>query len=85
MATDSDSSLGCNNQIVTPFGRLSPVWRHFGYKKDTAGNLIKGVRAYCKLCNQAIAHGGGTTNLRNHLRLNHPSEYLNIFPDDKNS
>ena len=77
------SSVHCNDKSVTPFGRISPVWRHFGYKKDTTGNLIRGTRAYCKLCGQAVAHGGGTTNLRNHLCLNYPSEYSNLFPDDE--
>ena len=38
---------------------------------------------YCKLCCQAIAHGGGITNLKNYLCLNHLSEYLNLFFDDK--
>ena len=46
--------------------------------------MIKGTRAYCKLCCQAVAHGGGATNLKNHLRLNHPSEYTNLFPGDEN-
>ena len=36
------------------------------------------------LSSQAIAHGGGTTNLKNHLRLNHPSEYTNLSHDDEN-
>ena len=78
----SSSSTSYNNEIVTPFGRISPVWKQFGYKKDASGNFIKGTRAYCKLCSQGVAHGGGTTNLRNHLCLNHPSEYSNLFPDD---
>ena len=84
MASDRDSLARLTNEIFTPFGRISPVWVHFGYKKDSAGALIKGTRAYCKLCHQAIAHGGGTTNLKNHLRLNHSSEYTNLFHDDEN-
>ena len=84
MASDNDSYTRSKNDIFTPFGRISPVWIHFGYKKDSAGVLIKGTRAYCKLCCQTVAHGGGTTNLKNHLRLNHPSEYTNLFPGDEN-
>ena len=79
----SSSSTSCNNKIVTPFGQISPVWKQFGYKKDATGNFIKGALAYCKLCSQGVANDGGTTNLRNHLCLSHPSEYSILFPDDR--
>ena len=61
------NSQAClTNESYTPFGQISPVWIHFGYKKDTAGALIKGTCAYYKLCRQAIAHRCGTTNLKNY-------------------
>ena len=82
MAEETDVRVHSKNEICSPHGRISPVWKHFGYKKDSTGNLVKGPRAYCKLCTQAVAHGGGTTNLKSHLRLNHPSEYSNLFPDE---
>ena len=66
MALDRDSLARSTNEIFTPFGRIFPVWVHFGYKKDY-GALIKGTRTYCKLCRHAIAHGSGMTNLKNHL------------------
>ena len=31
-----------------------------------------------------VTHGGGTTNLRNHLCLNHSSEYLLLYPPEEN-
>ena len=84
MASEINSQARSTNEIYTPFGQISPIWIHFSYKKDFAGALIKETRAYYKLCRQAIAHGGGITNLKNHLRLNHSSEYTNLFHDDEN-
>jgi len=71
------------DEIFTLFGRISPIWKHFRYKKDSTGNLVKAPRAHCKLCFQSVAHGDGTTNLRSHLHLNHLAEYSNLFPDEK--
>ena len=67
-----------------PSGRSARVWKYFGFKKDFAGKIDKSKHAVCKLCNTAVAHGGGTTNLRNHLRLNHSSEYLLLYPPEEN-
>ena len=72
-------------KIVTPVGRSARVWMHFGFKKDPSGKIDKSKHAVCKLCNASVAHGGGTTNLRNHLRLNHSSEYLSLFPPEEKS
>ena len=71
------------NYLFIPSGRVSPVWKHFGYKKDSTGSLVKGPCTYCKLCFQLVARGGGTINLRSHLCLNHLSEYSNLFTDEK--
>ena len=50
-------------EIVTPTNRSAAVWKYFGFKKDSSGKLLKDDRAICKQCRQAVAHGGGTTNL----------------------
>ena len=71
--------------IVSPTGRSARVWMHFGFKKDSSGKIDKSKHAVCKLCNALVAHGGGTTNLRNHLRLNHSLEYLLLYPPEENS
>ena len=71
--------------IVSPTGRSARVWIHFGFKKDSSGKIDKSKYAVCKLCNALVAHGGGTTNLRNHLRLNHSLEYLLLYPPEENS
>ena len=65
--------------IVSPTRRSARVWKHFGFKKDTSGRIDRSKHAVCKLCNASVAHGGGTTNLRNHLRLNHHAEYLLLY------
>jgi len=40
---------------------------------QTGGKNAK--RVPCKLCDQQLANGGGTTNLLSHLQLKHPEEY----------
>ena len=35
---------------------------NFGFEKD---KLLKGSGTTCRLCKQKVAHGGGTTNLKN--------------------
>ena len=42
-------------------------------KVDSKGKAIKKVP--CKLCEQVLADGGGTTNLLNHLQAKHPEEF----------
>ena len=73
-------------EIFTPTNRSAAVWKYFGFKKDSSGKLLKDDRAICKQCRQAVAHGGGTTNLRNHLRVNHPALYEELCsPSESNS
>ena len=65
--------------IVSPTGRSARVRKHFGFKKDTSGRIDRSKHAVCKLCNASVAHGGGTTNLQNHLCLNNHAEYMYCF------
>ena len=37
----------------------------------------------CKICAQKVAHGGGTINLKNHLRTNHRAEYEELFKSEQ--
>ena len=69
--------------VISPTGRSARVWMQFGFRKDSSGKIDKSKRTVCKLCNALVAHGGGTTNLRNHLRLNHSSEYLLLYPAEE--
>ena len=68
-----------SHSIVSPSSRISVVWKHFGFEKDNSGKLVNRARATCKLCMQKVAHGGGTTNLKNHLRTKHHSTYDELF------
>jgi len=45
----------------------SVVWKYFGVKKNSSGPAQRDKRITCKLCAHKVAHGGGTTNLKNHL------------------
>ena len=61
----------------------STVWKYFIFK----GNKVKGPnkkKVFCKLCEKTVKKGkmmmgisytGGTTNLTNHLKIWHKSEY----------
>ena len=68
-----------SHSVVSPSSRISVVWKHFSFEKDDSGKLVKGARATCKLCMQKVAHSGGTTNLKNHLRTKHRSTYDELF------
>ena len=65
--------------VVSPSSRTAVVWKHFGFSKDENGKLVKDSSAICKLCGQKVAHGGGTTNLKNHLQTKHRSTYDELF------
>ena len=69
--------------IVAPSASKAPVWK---YVKDLAtGKAATGKRATCKLCRVEVAHSGGTTNLKNHLRSHHRPEYRDLYGDDLGS
>ena len=55
------------------------MWKYFGIEKNSSGAAERDKRVTCKLCGQKVAHGGGTTNLKNHLRTNHHKEYDELF------
>ena len=77
---DSSSSSSVSSQIVSPSTETSLVWKHFGFPVDDKGKIVKDSKVVCKLCNQKIAHGGGTTNLRTHLKAKHRSMFDQLFP-----
>ena len=61
--------------ITTPAGRTSQVWKHFGFKEGEKD----GKKVTCKLCGVYVAHGGGSTNLKTHLRTWHRSTHDELF------
>ena len=77
--------MASDEEVFTPANRSALVWKFFGFKKDASGKLLKDARAICKHCKHGVAHGGGTTNLRNHLRVNHPSLYEELLSSSKDS
>lgn len=70
--------------IVSPAGRSSLVWKHFGFIKDCDGTIQK-EKAVCKLCLQKVARGGGTTNKRNHLKTKHLPEFNVLYLEEPSS
>jgi len=70
-------------EVKTPRRKVSPVQTYFGYKIDsTTGKVIAGSGAGSKpLCKTEISSCGGNTNLWNHLRAIHPTEYREVHVD----
>ena len=66
MASGSDCSQNLAGESSS--SAKSDVWKYF--VKDNDGN-----KAECKLCSKVLAYRGGTTNLRNHLKSQHPLRY----------
>ena len=61
--------------------RISAVWEYFEEpivvpETGKDGKQVKKVA--CKLCDQQLTDGGGTTNLMSHLRAKHPEQYKRI-------
>lgn len=57
------------DNIHTPYGSKSFVWKYFGFRKD-GGKLIKDM-AICRKCRWELRYCGNTTNLSAHLRRHH--------------
>ena len=69
-----------SSDVVAYSTRLkSAVWKYFGVEKSSNGTVQKDRHVICKLCSQKVAHGGGTTNLKNHLRTNHRTQYEELY------
>ena len=64
-----------------PRKRTSAVWEYFEEpmiiaERGKDGKPVKKVP--CKLCDQLLADGGGTTNLTSHLQAKHPEQYKRL-------
>ena len=86
MAVDhsNHSSAAALDLAVYSSRQKSAVWKYFGVEKNRSGAAERDKRVTCKLCAQKVAHGGGTTNLKNHLRTNHRKEYDELYESDLN-
>lgn len=58
----------------------SPIWQFYGLPADENGTVIRCDFSICKLCKKGVkAKGGSTSNLRNHLKIHHPSQSRNLM------
>ena len=74
-------------------GKRSVVWQYFIFK----GSKLRGPnkkKVFCKLCVKTVKKGkmmpgitysGGTSNLSNHLKIWHNSDYKKTIGDEKNN
>lgn len=59
--------------------RNSPVWKYFGFIKNSEGDLKEDGFPLCKMCHRRVAAKDGTTsNMLNHLRRHHQAEYEEV-------
>ncbi|KAJ8287949.1 hypothetical protein COCON_G00006080 [Conger conger] len=59
--------------LVSKKGANAPIWQCFGFVGDENGKPVDTDTPICKLCMRSVsAKGGNTSNLRTHLRKNHP-------------
>ena len=61
----------------------SVVWKYFGIEKNSSGAAQRDRRVMCKICSQKVTHGGGTTNLKNHLKTNHQAEFEELYGNEQ--
>lgn len=55
---------------------MAPVWAHFSFKPDKKGWPKDVDTALCRICKREIpVKGANTTNLGNHLKTHHPTEF----------
>ncbi|XP_047229374.1 E3 SUMO-protein ligase ZBED1-like [Girardinichthys multiradiatus] len=60
-------------ELVAKKNTTSAVWQYFGFLANEKGEPVNTDEAICKLCDKNVtARDGNTSNLRTHLRVNHP-------------
>ncbi len=58
---------------------VSPIWAHFGFEPDDMGQPVNLDEAICRICRRKVSVSrGNTTNLRSHLRINHPLTFAGL-------
>ncbi|KAF7214478.1 zinc finger BED domain-containing protein 1-like, partial [Nothobranchius furzeri] len=69
---DSELSSGDEDIVQKKSYSTSVVWRWFGYLKSD----VEQIKPTCKVCRRMVpSKTGNTTNLFNHLKKYHPSDY----------
>ena len=69
--------------LVSKKNTTSAVWEYFGFQANEKGEPVNTDEAICKLCYKKVtARDANTSNLRTHLRVNHPltAARMNLAP-----
>ena len=69
--------------LVSKKNTTSAVWEYFGFQANEKGEPVNTDEAICKLCYKKVtARDAITSNLRTHLRVNHPltAARMNLAP-----
>ena len=80
---DSEVETQTVNLAAHSSCQKSVVWKYFGVEINSSGAAERDGRVTCKLCAQKVVHGGGTTNLRNHLKTNHRTEFEELYGSEQ--
>lgn len=65
--------------LVSKPNTVSPIWAHFGFEGDDKGQPVNLDKAVCRICRTKVSVSrGNTTNLRSHLRINHPVAFAGL-------
>ena len=54
------------------------MYMYFSFKKDISGKILKCDSAFCTVCKQGVAHGGGIINLKSYHLTNYRSVYNDL-------
>jgi len=56
---------------------MSPIWAHLALRQKARGS--RWIWAICRICSRKVlVSRGNTTNLRSHLRINHPVAFAGL-------
>ena len=65
------------SELVVMSGTKSVVWDNFGLECGTDGKVVKDSSTTCRTCRKRVlAKHGNTSNLLAHLKMSHPSIYV---------
>ncbi|KAI2658595.1 E3 SUMO-protein ligase ZBED1 [Labeo rohita] len=70
--------------LVSKPKTTAPIWAHFGFTPDDKGQPKDVDTAVCQICKREIpAKAANTTNLRNHLKAHHPTEFAEVLKSSR--
>lgn len=77
-AADSHQTNMADN-LVAKLNTASPIWAHFGFEPNEKGLPANLDEPICRLCHKKVpVSRSNTSNLRSHIRINHPATFATL-------